>query len=371
MNLRGSDQLTALLSGRLDNVTPEDMQLLLLTLGGELADKMVDAHLGEGVELSPLQELYVRERLRVFSEAPEASETIRLFRALETNITPVVREHHAWRHERQGNVAWQFSGGTGTGKSSAMLWLLETFNHVRPDDLRKHITIDVPHLPQLLPQLERGSGVAVDEQSKATGEGALTQAKVISNIEDQIRFSEIDILWASPEGEEHTTSQGEFVALGANRRYRYTRFIVYVRELPLGYANIPWCSDAMWAAYLPIKKENVERALRAAFKDTEWLDEVVRRLFDQEAVQKACGVRKLKTPDWRRVLKRHASMLNVSQIQTVAEEIEFMLDTLLIKPNDFAAIYGWDPTPNMLKAAALNAKKIMTRREESHDDEST
>ena len=122
--------------------------------------------------------------------------------------------------------------------------------------------------------------MAIDEQRHAVGEGSITQAKVLRSMEDQIRLSGIDIYWASPEGQDQATSQGEFVAIGANYDAHYTRFLVYLNDVPLGYANLPWCSPKKWAAYKPIKRHNVDRALRATFQATTAMDEHVRRFFD-------------------------------------------------------------------------------------------
>lgn len=357
MSLRPSEQLSAIATGRVDDLTPEEKQLALLKIGGRLVDRVLDAHLAEGVEPSPLQELYYREGLRVLSESPAVEARLRILRALESNITSTVHQHHAWRHARKGNVVWEFSGATGTGKSSAILCLLETLNGVSPSELEKHVTIDVPALPSLLPGLPRGSGVAVDEQTHAVGEGSISQGKVLRSMEDQIRYSEIDIYWASPESEDHNTTQGEFVAFAANPRDQYTRFLVYLHDVPLGYANLSWCSPSMWAAYEPIKRANVDRALRAAFHNTGILDEHIRRLFESEAVQAACRVRRLKAADWRRFLKRFSVPLNTSQVQTMSEEIEFMLETIALRPDDFERIYGWAPTPPMVDAAGGSPRR--------------
>ena len=351
MKLTPSDKLSALASGRLDDVTPEEKQLALLKVGGSLVDQVLDAHLAQGVETSPLHRLYYRESLRVLSESGGIEPRVRVLRALENNITKLVHDHHAWRHRRNGNVVWEFSGPTGIGKSSCMLGLLERLNHVRPSELKDHITIDVPELPQLLPKLAAGSGVAVDEQTHAVGEGSQTQAKVLRSMEDQIRLSGIDIYWASPESQDHATSQGEFVAIAADFERHHTRFLVYLNDVPLGYANLSWCSREMWEAYGPIKHANVQRALRATFQSTQALDEQIRRLFENPAVQSASRVKRLKVADWKRLLKRFAVSLNTSQTQTLAEEIDFMLETLIAQPDQFETIYGWRPTPAMVDAA--------------------
>ena len=356
MKLSPSDKLSALASGRVDDVTPEEKQLALLKVGERLVDDVFDAHLKQGIEPSPLHELYHRERLKIVSEAYSAESRLRELRALERNITSTVRKHHAWRHEHDGNVVWEFSGPTGTGKSSCMLGLLESLNKVKPEDLARHITIDIPQLPNILPHLQEGSGVAIDEQTHAVGEGSITQGKTMRSIEDQIRFSQIDIYWASPEGQDHATSQGEFVALAPNYAEKYTRFVLYLNELPLGYVNLPWCSAAMWAAYRPIKRKNVDRALRAAFQATEANDEHIRRLFELDNVQAACRVRRLKTADWRRFIKRFAPSLGTAQVQTIAEEIDFMLETLATRSDDFVTIYGWEATPRMYDAASGGAE---------------
>ncbi|MFA5862722.1 MAG: hypothetical protein WDA16_13610 [Candidatus Thermoplasmatota archaeon] len=356
MKISPSDQLSALASGRIDDVTPEEKQLALLKVGERLVDQVFDAHLAQGVEPAPLQETFHRESLKILSESPGVEMRIRKLRALERNITPLLKAHHAWRHAHDGNVVWEFSGPTGSGKSSCMLGLMENLNGMRPEDLHKHVTIDVAQLPHLLPTLPPGSAVAVDEQTHAVGEGSITQAKVLRSMEDQIRLSGIDIYWASPESQDHATSQGELVAFAANYQEKYTRFIVYLNDVPLGYANLPWCSSAMWEAYRPIKRKNVDRALRAAFQATEAADEQIRRVFELDGVQSACRVRRLKVSDWRRFIKRFSPSLGTAQVQTMAEEVDFMLETLASRPDEFVTIYGWDATPKMHDAASGGAE---------------
>ena len=351
MKASPSDQLSALASGRIDDVTPEEKQVALLAVGARLVDGVIDAHLNEGVELSPLNEIYHRERMKVLAESPAIEAKVRLLRAFERNITGTVIRHHAWRHDHEGNVVWEFSGPTGTGKSSCMLGLMERLNHVQPVALGEHITIDIPQLPQLLPKLSAGSAVAVDEQTHVVGEGSITQAKVLRSMEDQIRMSGVDIYWASPESQDHATSQGEFVALGANYGRKYTRFLVYLNDVPLGYANLPWCSSEMWRAYQPIKRKNVQRAMRAAFHATDAADEQIKRLFELDGVQSACRIRRLKVSDWRRFIKRFSPSLGTAQVQTMAEEIDFMLETLATRPDEFVSIYGWEATPKMHDAS--------------------
>ena len=351
MRIRPSDKLSALSTGSVDDVTPEEKQLALLDVGGRLVDRVIDAHKAEGVEASPFQELYMREQLRVFHESGLIEKRIRELRALERNITRLVYEHHKWRHARNGNVIWEFCGATGSGKSSAMLGLLERLNGVKPERLAKHLTIDVPEIPYLLPDIPRGSGIAIDEQTHAVGEGSITQARTLRNLEDQIRITGKDIYWASPEAQDHATSQGQFVSVFTHFNKRYTRFLVYLNDVPLGYANLPWCSDEMWAAYQPLKDANAKRAERAAFQATAVMDEHVRRLFETPAVLAACRIRRLKTSDWKRLVKRHLTTLNTSQVQSLAEELEFMLETIATRPEDFETIYGWQPTPGMIDAA--------------------
>lgn len=349
--LRLSDKFSALASGALDNATPEEAKLAQLKLGGRIVDRVLDAHIQQGVELSPLHELYYRESLRVFSESGPVEMRVRTLRALETNITRLVREHHSWRHAKNGNVVWEFCGPTGSGKSSSMLSLLERWNHVKPADLGKHLTIDVPDLPNLLPTLGAGSGVAIDEQTHAVGEGSVTQAKVLRNMEDQIRLSGVDIYWASPEAQDHATSQGQFVSLGTNFKEQYTRFLVYLNDIPLGYASLPWCSSAMWRAYEPIKRKNVDRAQRALFHNYNLVFDHIKRLFDVPAVQVATRVRRLKTTDWKRLLKQFLPTLSTTQVQAYAEEIEFMLETLATRPDEFETLYDFSPTSGMIDAA--------------------
>ena len=351
MKIYPSDYLAALASGAIDHATDEQKLVSLIKGSEGLVNHVLDAHAEDGVTLPPLHDLYWREMLAFVSTKPATEDRIRLVLALQRNITGLVHEHHAYRHKHDGNVVWEFSGPTGMGKSSAMLGLMEWHNGVRAEDLEKHLTIDASRIPDLLPKLRKGSALAIDEQSQLVGEGSLTQVKLLRNVEDQIRATGVDVYWASPDSRDHATSQGEFQAFQVHHDKHYTRFLVWLNEIPLGYANLPWASAELWAAYRPIKARNVERAAKAAFNNPAGNDDHIRRLFDVPAVRRIATTRRVRVNDWRRLFRRFGSSVSTTQLQSIAEDIEFMLDTLSTRPDDFPEIFGWKPTPGMIDAA--------------------
>lgn len=346
------DRLGALLAGRLDNASPEEKHLALTQYGREIVDEVLRSHMRDDWETSPLHALLQREQLTFTGAQGEDDKRLRLVAAYNTNITSLVVLHHKWRHEHDGNVVWEFTGPTGTGKSSCMLGLLERFNRVDPAKLDRHLTIDVGTLPRILPRLKSGEGLVIDEQSALVGEGSLTQEKILRNIEDQIRASGIDLYWASPKKDEkrHATSQGEFEAILLNRRKRAARFLVWLEETPLGYCNLPWAGGAMWQAYLPMKRANVRRATAAQFNQPGALDEELKQLFEDPVLHRLCQRKRLKPQDWRDWIKRHATTtLNTTQTANLAEDCYRILEMLQHDKRDVQDYYGWPATPGMEK----------------------
>lgn len=355
MRIYKHEELSALLTGRIDNATPEERQLALVKLGKKLAVEAIQHLRQDDWELSPLHTLLLLNRLTPFAPDPHNNERVAYYRALHEDITSLVMAHHQWRHARNGNVVWEFTGPTGSGKSSCMLGLLERLNGVKPDKLAEHLTIDVAELGNVLPRIPKGSGVVVDEQSTLVGEGSQVTERTLRNIEDQIRLTGKDLYWASPgKNREHQTSQGEFQSISTNWKKRRTRFLVWLDQTPLGRCDLPWASDEMWAAYEPLKKGNVARAERATFHSISALDEQIKRLFELDAIQLICEKRRPKAAEWRRIIRRHGPSMGTAQVQSMSEEIVSMLDVLDNAEDEFAILYNFEPTAAMLRAAGAS-----------------
>lgn len=351
MKIYPSDYLAALASGAIDNATDEEKLLGLVKESERIVNDLVDAHVAEGTTAPPLHDLYLRESLLFVSMKPATEDRIRLARALQRNITTKVYEHHKYRHEANGNVVFEFSGTTGMGKSSCMLGLLERLNGVKPEDIEKHLTIDPVRIPDILPALGKGSGLAVDEQTHLVGEGSITAMKNMRNVEDQTRLTGVDIYWASPEKRDHETSQGEFQAFQVNREKHYTKFLVWINEIPLGYCSLQWASPDLWAAYEPIKAKNVDRAARALFNAPGAHDDLLRRIFAHDATQTLAKRRRLRKDDFTRLLRRFGPSLSSGQLMGLAIDAHEMTETLRNHPEDFRVFYGWDPTEAMERVA--------------------
>lgn len=330
----------------------------------------------EPYQAPALVELYYRELVTFYTKDPTFDERTRLLLALRRDITPLLHAHIRERHRYEGNAVLEFAGSTGSGKSSAMLGLMERHNnlakHVQAGGvsaLRARLSIDLQDLPTKLSRLGPGDGVAMDEQLHLVGEGAETAMKNLRNMEDTLRGTMIDLYFASPgRRADHDASQGFMESLGASPvtlragkpGLKRTRFLFSMGmagrpALPLGTVDLDWASPTVFEAYSHLKRENLERTKRGVFHSTAGANlDAIQRVFENpqfiERLRAKNG--KMSAADWRRALKWYApSMSNAERDMTIGE-IEDMLQVLQESPHRFPRIWNMEP-PAMLRLLAL------------------
>lgn len=345
---------------------PEILDGVRANLNDFIHQQTIDRYLTErGYQTSPLAKLYLQLWLTPLGLHKESDDHTRRVLALRRNITPILHEHVQTRRAWGGNIVFEWTGPTGMGKSSCMLGFMERHNGLRDtvlsegtEGLRRHIAIDINSLPAKIAPLKAGQAVGMDEQLHLTGEGARNLADTLANLEETLRGTGIDIHFASPSLREHTTSQGVLEALAWNREKQRTMFLVKLammgeREpMPLGTVILPWCSKETYAAYEPIKRENLERTRRMQFNQaSDTRDELIRHFFETPSIQVRFKYLVAKPADvarwWREVMP--ATGLNESD--SYAATCIDMLRLARVGGTAFREAYGWDPTPAILAAA--------------------
>lgn len=374
----------------MSDVGPYDLAYLQQKLKGELTEveyKAVRQMLDDAIrsiirpsfrgkhQAPAFHEFYHRERVRFYGETPFIAQQNRLILAHKRDLTEQLHVHITERRKYAGNVVLEFGGPTGYGKSSSMLGLMERHNGLRDivladgvDGLRRHMSIDLAELPSKLEGLTGGQAIAIDEQLRLYGEGAETNTKMLQNIEDTLRGTQIDLFFASPgRRDNHDASQGYLEAYSASpvtlrngqpgsksTRFLYWYSLAGQDLMPLGYVDLPWCSAEVFEAYSTIKRENLDRTRRAQFTNAAALNvEIIKRIVEHPAFQARLkhNLRPTKGDMEKYVGLYAGTSINTGQQKALAGELEEMLNVIRDSPPDFATIWGFEPTEAMLKLA--------------------
>lgn len=308
----------------------------------------------------------MRERSKIYADKPNVDRAYRLVYAMTRDISEELHAQIVYRRARAGNIVLEWCGPTGMTKSSCMMGLAERHNRLLDivreggtEALERHLTIDVAELPMKLPSLKRGEAILMDEQLSLVGDGSETARHLLSNLEDTIRQTGIDVHFASPGIREgHATSQGILEALAVDYKRQTTRFLYSLaygtqQPLPLGLVELPWCSPEVYQAYRPIKECNLQRTMKLQFHAAEEVDDdEVKALFANERLRALLRhkARVTKT-DWRRYIRRFLRSMSTAEADNMAGELEEMLSILRDAPAEFETIYGWAPSEDMLAVA--------------------
>jgi hypothetical protein len=137
-------------------------------------------------------------------------------------------------------------------------------------------------LPGKLQAIPEGSGVLHDEESVLAGEGARTEEALFQNLEEQMRASQKHLVVCSPERHEHGTMQAAFEALMVHPERKFTLFMVWVGDYPMGVVAFPWMRTELYEVYKPWKYDNVQRALKGVFRDNTYLIRMAMRVFEDD-----------------------------------------------------------------------------------------
>jgi len=336
------------------------------------SDDVLDAMYRGDYQAPPLYELFWRERCVIYSDKPELDAAIRLRIALNTDITMLLHAQVEERRRYGGNVVLEWTGPTGFSKSSCMMGFAERHNppfrkaiqEEGTTGLRRYLGIDVHQVPEKLKGQGPGGVVMLDEQLHLVGEGSRNAMDTLANLEETLRGTGIDVHFASPSVREHTTSQGILEAIawspttlkdghpGLNRGlFLYWLALgTIVRPIPLGVANLEWCSRECYQAYEPIKKENLERSKAAMFSGNRMNENIVLDLFRTQGFRAALMLKERPSKtDLKRYVRRFAPSMGIAETEACAGEIEDMILCLKTAPQHFQTIWGWRP-PDWLRA---------------------
>lgn len=243
------------------------------------AQAVVDLHRKEGFVTAPLYHDALLARLEPVFPASDPSAHIDVVRALLTDYSQPTERHILVRQAWGGNVVFEITGPTGMGKSSLAIYIANAGSAIDAARINEYLVFDLSELPSKLATKKPGETVVIDEYVRQSGDGSRTALQMIANLEDQIRASQVNLLWLSPQKQDHSTSQAEFEVVFWNRERQETRCLVWCQGRPRGYVTIPWAPPELWAAYQPWKTEKVQRALSGQFRETTAMARIAMHLF--------------------------------------------------------------------------------------------
>jgi len=351
-------------------------------------DVVIDGLFRNGFETAPLFRLAIRERATVYADKPTLDMMYRRIYAATRDITELLYAHVAYRRAKSGNFVAEWRGPTGMTKSSCMMGFVETTSAMAgvslhekieadPKLIEHHVAYDVTDLPTKLPLLKFGEGIMLDEEVRTVGEGSVTARELLSNIEDMIRQTGIDIHFASPSGGEHETSQAVLEAVAVDWEHHRTRFMVSIaygtpEPMPLGMVTLPWCSPATYEAYKPLKKAILERTLRMMFHPGAATEDTVKEFFEDARTKELLAIfGQPPKNNWRPWVQRFSRSMSIAELNRVSSDVGEMF-TILTRATvtSFEKIYGWAPSRSMMEAAnRLKKQQGRARQEESNDDD--
>lgn len=314
-----------------------------------------------GLEMAPLYWASFCERLAPSIQKSDSCEHVQLVEAVLTNATSIFWSHLSYRMETEGNVHLEFTGHTGMGKSSCALTVADWLSPIDAAKVEQHVNFDLGDLPKKLKTKRPRETVIQDEYVAASGEGARTNQSLFENLEDTLRASQINLFVLSPRRQQHATMQARMEALAWNRKEKFTAFLVWVEDQPIGLVAIPWCRAELYAAYKVWKMGNVERSTSGQFKDASFIPKNAMRCFEDPRVVKYLAeiVQRPKKTHFENAVSWFPpeGMMTITQKGQVAELMHSWsvgYDTIGPHIKDF-----WDVEPNdglARVAAAVNNK---------------
>lgn len=312
----------------------------------QVQDTLLDAFQKHGLHAGPLQVEKLLNRVIRMAPAPDAESHIRLLRALLTPFDDELAAHIQYRLATGGNVHLEFSGPTGMGKSSCAVALANWIREIPASDLLKHLSFDLNDLPQKLAGKEPGMTVIQDEFLAMVGDGSRTVQNIITNIEDTLRASQVNLFIVSPDKKEHTTTQAELELILWNPEKKWSCFLVWLDGSPVGVVAIPWMPPDLWAVYKPWKAENTKRSQSGHFRDHTYIAKAAMRHFADPRFVKYMlkGENKPRKTDFEDALEFFSPELTASS--QADRLVNFMAKTCYAfdrLETEFEAIFGVPP----------------------------
>ena len=348
--------LTILLGAAYRNLKEDRRENYGLWLGvmQQVQAALLDTFQRHGLHASPVQVQRLLNRVIRMAPADNAESHIRLLSALLTPFDDELAAHIQYRLAYGGNVHFEFSGPTGMGKSSCAIALANWIREIPPAELLKHLSFDLNDLPQKLAGKSPGMTVIQDEFLAMVGDGSRTVQNIITNIEDTLRASQVNLFIVSPEKKEHVTTQAELELILWNPEQQWSLFLVWLDGSPVGVVAIPWMPAALWAVYKPWKADNTARSQAGHFRDHTYIAKAAMRHFADPRFVKYMlkGENKPRKADFEDALEFFSPELTASS--QADRLVNFMAKTCYAfdrLETEFEAIFGVEPNDGFRNVA--------------------
>lgn len=323
----GSEQVTRLLTAANTGVGGQAINnyALWLKARADILTGVRSRFKRAGLEMAPLYEWSFEKRIAPKQKPHDMDRHVELVDAILTDAAPRFWRHCQYRLRTNGNVVFEFTGHTGTGKSSCALTVADWLSRIPEARVREYVNFDLGDLPKKMSTKKRGETIIQDEYVNLSGEGARTNKGMFENIEDTTRKSGVNLFVLSPRGRSNDegVTQARLESIAWNPREQWTLFLVHVDEAPLGVVAIPWCRKELYEEYEKWKDGNVERSLAGNFRDDTFLAKVAMSMFANEKVQLYLGeiAKSLKRAHFDNAVAwwRPDGMLTLAQEARVAE----------------------------------------------------
>lgn len=293
---------------------------------------------------------------RVDLPRPSADGTahMRLIEALTVDYGEAFEEHILDRINTEGNVLLAIRGFTGSAKSSCAGSIADWLQPIPPEGLLDHYCVDVNRLPAAIKGRPRGWWQILDELLRTAGDGSTTLAKMLHNVEDNIRKSGVCLIVTTPDGHDHATMQFELEAIFSNPKEKKTLFLVWIKGQPHGVIAIPWMRKELYEKYEPWKDGNVARSLAGYFNDNTETARLAVQLFENpKLVRHLSGIaNKPKRADIHNAIRwYHPGMLSTAQTDAVTDFTYGALYAFERMAPYFEDDFGVKPNQGMAKIA--------------------
>lgn len=308
----------------------------------------------DGLEAAPMWEDAFWARIDKPLPDSNPLRHVSLVAALLTPYNERFCRHIRYRLEHAGNVHFEFSGPTGSGKSSCAIAVADWMRQIDAARLPSHLSFDIADLTARFRGKERGDTVILDEYLQTAGEGARTAQGQFANLEDTLRASGVSLFVCSPRRHEYATMQAQLEAVLWNPAKAFTRFLVWIEGEPRGVVDLPWARKPLFDVYQVWKDQNVSRTRSGHFRDRAQRVKSAMRAFEDDNLVDYLvnSSNKPKKTDFHAAVDFfHPEMLSVSQVDGV---VSFMYNVCYnyerLAPK-LKRMFDVEPTPGLQKVA--------------------
>lgn len=306
-----------------------------------------------GWHAPPFDEDYVFGMMDRSTRPKDPEPLVALVKAWMTDYGPRVEQHVRYRMANAGNLHFFFTGSTGIGKSTGAGSLSDWISRI-PDDpsWTKRFALDVGEIPAKLPKLMPGETLVMDDLYSLAGEGARTSEALFENLEDTLRFSQVNLFVAAARRREFQSKQATFEGVLWNPSLKATLYLVWLGDQPKGLMALPWMRDGLWANYEPWKATNTKRLMAGLFSDTDWTVRQAGMLTEDERyIEYLCeGTRKPKRKEVVQGMRHFfGAMFTEGQRGALADHVLAFVDDGDRIVKNYGRWFGVEPNAGQLK----------------------